>query len=106
MPEKEPIQPYPPITNIITTFSVFFTGCRMLNKVPVAVDIAIMLSYGFIAALFFGLRGAMWGLVRNLVNERRKIRFATQQRLDTFENPFGFALGTNSLESCVPRFLA
>jgi hypothetical protein len=82
----------------------------MLNKVPVAVDIAIMLSYGFIAALFFGLRGAMWDLVRdlvrNLVNERRKIRFATQQRLDTFENPFGFALGTNSLESCVPRFLA
>jgi hypothetical protein len=44
---------YPPITNIITTFSVFFTGCRMLNKVPVAADAAVLLDHGFIAALFF-----------------------------------------------------
>jgi hypothetical protein len=44
---------YPPITNIITTFSVFFTGCRMLNKVPVAADVAVLLNHGLIAALFF-----------------------------------------------------
>jgi hypothetical protein len=44
---------HPPITNIITTFSVFFTGCRMLNKVPVAADAAVLLNHGFIAALFF-----------------------------------------------------
>ena len=97
----------PAITNIIATFSVFSQDfeCSLKYQSPVTPPscLATALSQRYFLS---ARRNVGFSVVRNLVNERRKICFATQQRLDAFENALGFALATNSLEPRLPRFLA